>query len=399
MSLRDLRKVGHFPSLVAGLVHFEVSFAVWVLLGVLAPFIAGDLGLSPAMKGLLVGTPLLSAAAYRVIVGWLGDTWGPKRVGTVTMLLVLVPLAWAALGARTTAELFAVAVLLGIAGSSFAVALPLASANYPPSHQGIALGIAAIGNSGTVAVGLLAPRIATHIGWHATMGLAIVPVTLAAGVFWLLGRESTRLVRRSFRESLRPLRETDCWNLCGLYAVTFGGYLGFTSYLTVLLVDRFSMSKVTAASFAAAGAGLGSLLRPVGGYLADRYGGTRVLAIVYGIAGGFGVTLSVVHGSGGTVLLFIALLGTLGVGNGAVFQLVPLRFPGTVGLATGIVGAAGGVGGFFVPSALGALRQLTGTEALGLAIFGGVAFVALGSVLAVRVAWRRWEAAYAEAAA
>jgi NNP family nitrate/nitrite transporter-like MFS transporter len=387
---RDLFKIGHWQSLLAGLLHFETSFAVWVMLGALGPFIASDLHLSPSQKGLVVATPLLSAAAFRILIGWLSDSYGPRRVGTASMALVTVPLVLAWTGGGSFEQMLGVGVLLGIAGASFAVALPLASSHYPPSHQGIALGIAGAGNSGTVVTALLAPRIAEHIGWRATMGLAVIPVALAAIGFWLLARDAGAPRRRSrLRDVFAPLREPDCWRLCGLYAVTFGGFVGLATFLPILLVDRFGISKVAAGTLAALASCSGSFLRPVGGLLADRFGGTRVLTGVFLVASGLAVGLAWLPGIVASELLFVALLGSLGVGNGAVFQLVPLRFPSRVGLATGVIGAAGGVGGFFLPSVLGVLRQMSGSYRLGFGSYAIVAAVAFVSVVAIRIAWTR----------
>jgi NNP family nitrate/nitrite transporter-like MFS transporter len=388
--VRDLFKVGHWPSLAAGLLHFETSFAVWVMLGALGPFIASDLRLSPSQKGLVVATPLLAAAAFRILVGWLSDSYGPRRVGTASMAFVTVPLILAWTGGNSFGQMLGVGVLLGVAGASFAVALPLASSHYPPSHQGVALGIAGAGNSGTVLTALLAPRIAEHIGWRTTMGLAVIPVTLAALGFWLLARDAEGpRPRGRLRDALAPLRETDCWRLCGMYAVTFGGFVGLSAFLPILFVDRFGVSKIAAGTLAAAAAFAGSLMRPVGGVLADRFGGTRVLAGVFVVASGLALALAWLPGIVASEMLFIALLGSLGAGNGAVFQLVPLRFPDRVGLATGIIGAAGGVGGFFLPSLLGVLRQATGSYRLGFGSYAAVAVVALFSIIAIRIAWTR----------
>ncbi|MGH2784883.1 MAG: MFS transporter [Actinomycetota bacterium] len=397
MSLRALRVEGHAPSLFASLMHFEVSFAIWVLLGALGPFIAADLDLSPGARGFVVAVPLLSAAVYRVLVGWLAGRYGPRRVGTWTMCAALVPLALGWGSSDSLGGVLAVGMMLGIAGASFAVALPLASSHYPAGSQGLVLGIAGAGNSGTIITGLLAPRIAEHVGWHATLGLAMLPVLAAAFLFRVLARESPApRTRTPLRSALAPLRGADCRKACALYAVTFGGYVGFTSYLSVFLVDRFTISKVAAGTFTAAAAGAGSFARPVGGWLADRVGGARVLAGVYAVAALLAASLAALGGLGVTVATFVLLLGSLGAGNGAVFQLIPLRFRDELPLVTGIVGAAGGLGGFLLPSVMGSLREATGSYRPGFLLFASVVVAALLQAHSIRLSWRVMEPAMGE---
>ena len=285
MRMRDFRRAGHTPSLVAGLLHFDVSFMIWVILGALGAYIAEDLGLTAAEKGVLVAVPLLSAAVCRVTFGVLADRFGPRRIGTISMSIVVLPLLWGWLGANSMNELLGVGVLLGVAGASFAISLPLASRWYPPQYQGLAMGIAGAGNSGTVACALLAPRLAEHVGWHGVMGLALIPVGLVLIAFRLLAKEppapAKRLTLGAFGEMLG---EGDTWKLCALYAVTFGGFVGLSSFLPIFFHDEYGLSKVDAASLAAIGGAAGSFVRPFGGHLADRFGGTRVLAVVYGVA-------------------------------------------------------------------------------------------------------------------
>ncbi|MGH2802589.1 MAG: MFS transporter, partial [Thermoleophilaceae bacterium] len=177
--MSEFRRAGHTPSLVAALIHFDVSFMVWMMLGALGAYIGEDLGLSASAKGLLVAVPLISAAAFRILLGVLGDRFGPKRVGALSMAVVGAPLAWGWLGAGSYGELLSVGVLLGVAGASFAVSLPLASRWYPARYQGLAMGIAGAGNSGTVITTLLAPRLAEHVGWQGVLGIALAPVVLA----------------------------------------------------------------------------------------------------------------------------------------------------------------------------------------------------------------------------
>src|SRR5262245_30393093 len=227
MRMTEFRKAGHTPSLIAALLHFDVSFAIWVILGALGAYIAEDLGLSASQKGVLVAVPLLSAAVCRVTFGVLADRFGPRRVGTISMTIALLPLLWGWLGATSMNAMIGVGVLLGVAGASFAISLPLASRWYPARYQGLAMGIAGAGNSGTVACALIAPRLAEHVGWHATMGLASIPAVLVLIAFRFLASEppapAHRLTLGAFGAMLR---EGDAWRLCGLYAVTFGCFVG-----------------------------------------------------------------------------------------------------------------------------------------------------------------------------
>jgi NNP family nitrate/nitrite transporter-like MFS transporter len=379
---RDFRDVGHLPSLSAALIHFDISFMVWVLLGALGAYVSSDLGLSPAQKGLMVAVPPLGGSVFRLIVGSLADRVGTKRTGLVTLGLTLVPLTWGWLAGGTYGQVLGIGLLLGVAGASFAVALPLASRWYPPEHQGLALGIAGAGNSGTIIAALAAPRLAEHVGWHGVFGLATIPVALAWVVFALLAKEPPRPATPS-GSIFGLLREADARWLCAVYMVTFGGYVGLSGYLPIFLVDRFDLTKVSGAGYAALCAAAGSLLRPIGGVLADRIGGARVLVgVLVGVAALAG-GLAALPVLGTTVALLFCVMGCLGVGNGATFGLVGTRFPDRIGAMTGLVGAAGGLGGFVLPFGLGALRQATDTFA-----FGFTALAAAGAVTALAVVRR-----------
>jgi len=391
MSRTGFRSAGHAPSLAAALLHFDVSFMVWVLLGALGAYVAADLDLSSAQKGLMVAVPPLGGAAFRLVVGALADRAGIKRTGLATLGLTLVPLAWGALAGGTFPQVLGIGLLLGVAGASFAVALPLAGYWYPPEHRGLALGIAGAGNSGTLIAALAAPRLAEHVGWHATFGLAAIPVVLAWIGFAALAKEPPRPAPTagSVRSaSLRLLGDGDARWLSTFYLVTFGGFVGLTSYLPIFFVDRFGLAKVTAAGYAALCAAAGSFLRPFGGALADRLGGTRVLAGVLGVVGALVGGLALLPGLGPTVVLLFVVVGALGAGNGAVFQLVPERFPTRIGAVTGLVGAAGGVGGFLLPFALGSLEGATGSFAAGFAVVAAAAAAAAVSVVGRHRSWR-----------
>lgn len=390
MASKGFLRSGHLPSLLASLLHFDVSFMVWVLLGALGAYVASDLGLSAAEKGLMVAVPPLGGAAFRIVLGGLADRHGSRRIGLASLAFTAVPLAWGALGGGTYAQVLGIGFLLGVAGASFAIALPLASRWYPPEHQGLALGIAGAGNSGTIVAALAAPRLAERVGWHGVFALAIVPVVVAWTAFAVMAREPPRPARTSVFP-LRLLADPDARWLSAFYAVTFGGFVGLSSYLPIFFVDRFGVTKVAAGGLAALCAAFGSLLRPVGGLVADRLGGTRVLGGVLAGVGVLSAGLAAEPSLAPTVGALAAIVGLLGVGNGAVFQVVPQRFPEEVGAITGLVGAIGGVGGFALPFAFGALSGATGSFGL---CFAGLAATALTARFALAHRRRVWRMAW-----
>jgi MFS transporter, NNP family, nitrate/nitrite transporter len=383
---------GHLPTLIGALLYFDVSFMVWVLLGPLAPFLREDLGLTSAEQGLLVAIPLLGGSLFRPILGAVADRLGGRRTAMVGMILTLLPLAIGWKFAHATAHVYALGFLLGIAGASFAVALPLASRWYPPEYQGLAMGIAGAGNSGSLLATLAAPRLAEHFGWANTFGLMMAPVACVLLVFALIARDSPqRSAPLGWRDYSALMKEPDSLWFCFLYSLTFGGFVGLTSFLTTFFHDQYGLSRVAAGDFTTIVVVAGSLLRPIGGWCADRIGGYRLLLVLLVTIGGGLAIASTLPPLAMIIPVLFVTMGLLGMGNGAVFQLVPQRFPDRIGTVTGLVGAAGGLGGFFLPSLLGAVKGSTGTYRLGLfmvaAIFGFGAFALLELGRRWREAW------------
>lgn len=394
MKIQGFFKSGHTPTLFAALMYFDVSFMVWVLLGPLAPFISEQLKLNPAQKGLMLAVPLLGGAFFRVILGVLSDRFGSRKTGLLGLTATLIPLLIGWKFAHALPHFYLMGMLLGIAGASFAVALPLAGAWYPPEHQGLAMGITGAGNSGTLIATLFAPRLAQAFGWNNAFALAAIPVIVVLVLFAALAKDSpSRPKAPAWADYMSVIRESDIGWFCMLYSLTFGGFVGLASFLTVFFNDQFHLSKVRAGDFTTIVVVAGSFLRPVGGFLADKIGGYRLLLILLlgvGIclAGvGWSATLPTV-----VVLLFFGM-GMLGMGNGAVFQLVPQRFPERVGILTGLVGAAGGVGGFFLPSFLGFMKLKTGTYSTGLLLCAVAYFAAQVVLLQLGSRWgETWQA-------
>ncbi len=389
MNMQAFRRAGHWPTLLAAFVYFDVSFCIWYLLGPLGNFVAEDLHLSATQKGLLIATPLLGGSLFRIVMGACTDHIGPRRTGLIGIGLTFVPLVLGWLFADTLGKLFVVALLLGIPGASFAVALPLASRWYPPRYQGVVMGIAGAGNSGTVLASLFMPRIATAIGWHAAMGVAILPMVLAGAVFLLCARDSpSQPAPKRLADYLAVLREVDTVWFCLFYSITFGGFVGLASFLGVFFHDQYLVDKVAAGDLTALCVFAGSFMRPVGGLLADRHGGIRMLSALYGAVALLLAGIALLPPLWLATPLFIVTLALLGAGNGSVFQLVPLRFRREIGVITGLVGAAGGLGGFFLPSLLGLLKDLTGTYASGFVVLAALCVWGMSLMVAVSGAWR-----------
>jgi MFS transporter, NNP family, nitrate/nitrite transporter len=290
--------------------------------------------------------------------------------------------------------------VLGLAGASFAVALPLASAWYPPEHQGTALGIAGAGNSGTVLAALFAPGLALAFGWQNVIGLAAIPLFGTLCVFILLAKDSPRSpAPKTLADYARILRIPDAWWFMFFYSVTFGGFVGLAASLTIYFNDQYGLTPVVAGYCTAGVVFVGSLVRPLGGAVADHVGGVRTLTVLYAVAAAAFATIA-----GGLSTIFVAMpvfvLGMLclGMGNGAVFQLVPQRFRNEIGVMTGVIGMTGGVGGFYLASSLGFSKQYTGGYGLGFLGFAMLAALALVGITVVRGRWRTtWSQLYGSA--
>lgn len=381
-------KSGHLPTLFSAFLYFDVSFMIWVMLGALGNYVAGDLHLNAAQKGLMTAIPLLGGSILRLVFGQLTDRIGPRKAGCIGLALSILPLLGGWLWADSIGKIYAIGLLLGVAGASFAVALPMASRWYPPKYQGLALGIAGAGNSGTILATFFAPRLAETIGWHSVFGLAILPLLLVAIVFVTLSREAPGPVTPATgADFLAVLAERDTYLFSLFYGVTFGGFVGLASFLSILLHDQYGISKVAAGDLTSLCVISGSFLRPVGGLLADRLGGIRMLSILYGMAALLALGVAQLPALWLAVTLLFLLMGCLGIGNGSVFQLVPQRYGKRVGIATGILGAAGGLGGFFLPTIVGSLKQLTGSYAGGLAVMAGLAVTALAALAVAQTEW------------
>jgi NNP family nitrate/nitrite transporter-like MFS transporter len=445
---------GDWRALVACFLYFDTGFTVWVLFGPLAPFISKSVTMTPAEQGFLVAVPVLSAAILRVTLGNLYQSANGRVIALAGIALSAIPTVVLPLypGVPSYSLLLALGVFLGVGGASFAVALPMAGSNYPPKVQGLVLGLAAAGNIGAVLDGFLFPQLAAHIGWQsATLGaLPLLALAALALFFWAKdsGQKSGSVVRAmtSFAITLvglialvylvhagmfgsgktgvlllplagallaiavlpqryrAVLAERDTWVIMLVYSITFGGFVGMSSYVTLLLTNLYEMPKLEAGLFMSLMAATGAIVRPFGGLIADKVTGVRALLVLLAVISAadllFAATMPPL---GGGIALLLCLYFAFGLGNGATFQLVPHRWAGRTGLLSGIVGAAGGIGGFYLPVVMGMARESTGSYQLGFATFGVLAACAFALVLALRGEWMTWampaELAHAHAGA
>lgn len=380
---------GHPPTLFAAFLYFDFCFAVWVLNGAMGPFISEQFHLTPGQIGLMVSVPTLAGALMRFPLGVLSQYIGRKRAAIVEMSAIVVALGYGSMFVRTYHSVLAMGVLLGIAGASFGIALSLGAGWFPARYKGLAMGIAGAGNSGTAVAALFAPRLAMRYGWQHVYGFAAIAMLLPLLVMIVFAREPHDVERQSLREHLECLWEKDGWIFNMIYVITFGGFIGLATFLPSFYYTEFHVSKVEAGSLTVLATITGSATRVVGGWMADRIGGIRTLTYVFLIAMAGLLCLMTSPALFATTLLFMLCFAALGAGNGATFQLVPLRWPLTTAVAGGMIGEVGALGGSIIPNLLGQSKQHTGSYAMGFVAYTILACAVLVLMLVTARSWTR----------
>jgi len=369
--------------LVLATVAFLVCFYAWALLGPLGPDLQDHIGLSDFQASAMVAVPVLLGSIMRIPLGWLTDRLGGRNVFTALMIYTPFPLVGLALFHDSLAAVLVFGFLLGFAGASFAVGVPFVSGWYERERQGFALGIYGMGVGGTVLAGLTAPGIADAWGLSAPFWIAAALVAVMCVVFWLAARNAPRATPTgsapSMFASLSVFRTSGrAWALTLFYFLSFGGFVAMFLYLPKLLTGVHDLTKADAGARAAGFALLAVLARPTGGWLSDRIGAARVLRVSFIGAAVLAALLAPAYTSMlPLTVCCLTLAVALGLGMGAVFKLVPEWFPDRVGAVTGVVGAAGGLGGFFPPLVMGAVKSATGGYAVGFLLMALVAVACL----------------------
>jgi NNP family nitrate/nitrite transporter-like MFS transporter len=362
-------------ALALSTVGFAITFAVWGMISALAPKFVAVYQLSLVKKSVLIAIPILVGSFGRVPMGILADKYGSRIVFGLLLLFCLIP----AVGASLTSSygsLVAWSFVIGCAGASFPVGAAFTSKWFRAEQQGTVLGVYAMGNIG---LSVMVAMVAAFDNWRfPSRALGIVALAFG-GLFLIMAKDAPGTARSAkFQESLSVLfRNPFSWVLGLFYFLTFGGFVALGIYLPTLLKDIFGLTARDASARVAGFVILAVLMRPVGGWLADNYGGAVVLTVAFAMIGVLSLGLT----STAIFVFTIGALGTavaLGLGNGAVFKLVPQFFPERVGAAAGLVSALGGLGGLFPPLILGFIRNSTGTYAPGFVLLALFAFACLG---------------------
>lgn len=384
-------KSGHAPTLYASFLYFAFSCCIWVLNGAMAPFISETFNLSHAEKGLMLSIPIIAGALMRFPLGLLSQYIGRKNATLVEMGLIMVAMLFGFFFVKSFNDLLAMGVLLGIAGASFGVALSLGSGSFPPRHKGLAMGLVGAGNVGTAVSVLIAPPLAQAYGWVAVYGFAAIAISIPMVVMVIFAKEpDDRDAHATFKEHIACLFEKDGWAFSLIYAVTFGGFIGLATFLPTYYYDQFGVSKVQAGQLTMLAAFMGAAVRVLGGWISDRWGGVNTLNVVLCTVAVTLVLCGMSTGSlAATTLLIIVCFAALGAGNGAVFQLVPLRWPMSTAVAGSMIGEIGALGGGLVPNAMGLSKQYVGSYSGGFYVFAALSVVMLVMLRVMQIRWTR----------
>lgn len=353
---------------------FAVCFAVFGSVSAMMPIMRKVLHFTPMQVSIAIAVPILLGSLGRIPLGMLTDRFGGRLIFSLVMAFSIIPSLLMG-HIQTFTGVVVCGFFIGLALASFSVGVAFSSGWYPAEKQGTALGVYGAGNIGQSLAAFGSPVLAGALGY--VWGYQTFAIVLAFWLvlFLLLARNAPRRAPiKTFRETMRPLAKLGSWELSLYYFLTFGGFVAMGVYLPIFLTEIFGLTPKDAGLRTAGFIVLATAMRPTGGWLADRVGGRAVLAVVFPTVAAMSVFLTF-----SSMLPFtvgaLGMAAAIGLGNGAVFKLVPEFFPESVGSVTGLVGAAGGLGGFFPPLVLGSLRQLTGAFTLGFFLLGAFAML------------------------
>lgn len=355
---------GNPLQLATATISFALCFAIFGSISAMMPILKERLALSSLQVSLAVAFPVLLGSLGRLPLGIAADRHGGRRVFLATMVASIIPAIFLGL-VQEYWQLLVCGFFAGLSLASFSVGVGFVSRWYPPERQGAALGVYGAGNIGQSLAAYGSPLLAGALGYRWGFWTFALALGVWILLFSLLARDAESSAKpATMQELIAPLREKESWILSLFYFLTFGGFVAMSVYLPLFLTQGFGLTPQDAGLRTAGFVVLATIVRPLGGVLADKHGGIKVLRWVFPITFVMGTFLACPLMSTFTVGA-LGMAAAIGIGNGAVFKLVPDYFPKSVGTVTGLVGAAGGLGGFFPPLLVGALYQATGHYSVG----------------------------------
>ncbi|MFJ8453580.1 nitrate transporter NarK [Bacillus paramycoides] len=357
--------------------NLVIGFMVWVILSSLMPYIKADIPLTAGQISMVTAVPVILGSILRIPIGYWTNRYGARKLFFISFILLLFPVFYISV-ANSMMDLIIGGLFVGIGGAVFSVGVTSLPKYFPKESHGFVNGIYGVGNAGTAITSFLAPVIATSVGWRTTVQCYLVLLAAFALMNFLLGDRKEKKVNTPLMEQIKGVYKNEkLWFLCIFYFLTFGSFVAFTVYLPNFLVSHFGLEKVDAGMRTAGFIVLATMMRPIGGWLGDKFNPFKILIFVF-----IGLTLS------GIILSFMPSMhvytfGCLlvafcaGIGNGTIFKLVPMYFSEQAGIVNGVVSALGGLGGFFPPLILTLLFQLTGHYAIGFMALSEVALACL----------------------
>ncbi|MDZ3952059.1 nitrate transporter NarK [Bacillus thuringiensis] len=354
-----------------------IGFMVWVILSSLMPYIKVDIPLTAGQISMVTAVPVILGSVLRIPIGYWTNRFGARKLFFISFILLLLPVFYISV-ANSMMDLIIGGLFVGIGGAVFSVGVTSLPKYFPKESHGFVNGIYGVGNAGTAITSFLAPVIATSVGWRTTVQCYLVLLAAFALMNFLLGDRKEKKVNTPLMEQIKGVYKNEkLWFLCIFYFLTFGSFVAFTVYLPNFLVSHFGLEKVDAGMRTAGFIVLATIMRPIGGWLGDKFNPFKILIFVF-----IGLTLS------GIILSFMPSMNVYtfgcllvgfcaGIGNGTIFKLVPMYFSEQAGIVNGLVSALGGLGGFFPPLILTLLFQLTGHYAIGFMALSEVALACL----------------------
>src|SRR5690625_3869703 len=361
--------------------NLVIGFMVWVLISSLLPFIREDIAIAPEKVAIVTAIPVVLGSILRIPLGYYANVFGARIIFLVSFILLLCTVYYIST-ATTFTDLIIGCVFLGISGAVFSVGVTSLPKYYPKEKHGLINGIYGMGNIGTAISTFAAPVVAAKFGWSLTIQFYLILLLLFAVLNFFLGDRTEKKERNPIMQQIKSVYKNEkLWFFSLFYFITFGSFVAFTVFLPSFLVDFFALDKVDAGMRTAGFIVVATLVRPIGGWLADRF---QPLFILLGVFAGLTIAAIILAFSPAIGLYTVGSLliaFTAGIGNGVIFKLVPFYFNKQAGIANGIVSMMGGLGGFFPPLLLSSIFSITGSYSIGFMAFSQVALVSMVLVL------------------